>query len=144
MIHTGHIQNKRIQRKFSWDTLPKKILYPQPTTIKQTKFWIMSWISHPFCVGIDVRSSMMMCWFLNNVLDFNIRTCLQGERVTLVLGLPSKQAKDSLGFKQISQVGLPYHLGQLDQLYCCVSSCMTFFVLSKIRNKMWSSQWETC
>ena len=44
-------------------------------------------------------------------------------RVTLTTGL-----KLALVYKQISQGGLPYHLGQLYQLCWRVSSCVTFFV----------------
>ena len=36
--------------------------------------------------------------------------------------------KLALVYKQISQVGLPYHPGQLYQLFWRVSSCATFFV----------------
>ena len=67
-----------------------------------------------------------------------LRACLQGERVTLASGL-----KSALVYKQISQVGLPYHSGQLHQLYWSISSCLTFFVTSKIWKQTWSSLWKT-
>ena len=47
-------------------------------------------------------------------------------RVTLASGL-----KLALVYKQISQVGLPYHPSQLYQLWSRVSSCVTFFVTVK-------------
>ena len=47
-----YIQNKKTQRKFSWDTLPKKILYPQPTTI----YWTDKILRILFTVGSVDRS----------------------------------------------------------------------------------------
>ena len=48
-----------------------------------------------------------------------LRACLRGERVTLVLGnYPASGLKLVLVYKQISQVGLLYHPGQLYGLYC--------------------------
>ena len=71
--------------------------------------------------------------------DCQLKACLQGEReghpcarVTLASGL-----KLALVYKQTSQVGLPYHPGQLYQLYWRVSSCVTFFVTSKIGSSLW-------
>ena len=70
--------------------------------------------------------------------DCQLKACLQGEReghpcarVTLASGL-----KLALVYKQTSQVGLPYHPGQLYQLYWRVSSCVTFFVTSKIGSSL--------
>ena len=40
----------------------------------------------------------------------------------------ASRLKLAVVYKQISQGGLPYHLGQLYQLCCRVSSCVTFFV----------------
>ena len=63
-----------------------------------------------------------------------VKVCLQGERVTVTSGLNL-----ALVYKQISQVGLPYHPGQLYQLCWRVSSCVTFFITSKICKNTWSS-----
>ena len=47
-----------------------------------------------------------------------VKACLQGERVILVLGFTlARGLKIAPVYKQISQVGLPYHLGQLYPLY---------------------------
>ena len=63
-----------------------------------------------------------------------VRVCLQGERVTV-----TSRLNLALVYKQISQVGLPYHPGQLYQLCWRVSSCATFFITSKICKNTWSS-----
>ena len=62
-----------------------------------------------------------------------LKACLQGERVypcarvTLASGF-----RLALVYKQISLVGLPYHPGQLYQLYLRVSSCVSSFVTSNV------------
>ena len=54
----------------------------------------------------------------------------------------ASRLKLALVYKQTSQGGLPYHLGQLYQLCWRVSSCVTFFATSTISNKTWSSPME--
>ena len=54
---------------------------------------------------------MKQNWETREVIHY-LRASLQGERVTLTSGL-----KLALADKQIWQVGLPYHSGQLYQLY---------------------------
>ena len=92
-----------------------------------------------------------MCWTIqthSDKLDWprhhtfhelnTLRACLQGERVTLVLGLPRlpSRLKLALVYRQISQVGLPHHLGQLCQFCWRVSSCITFFVTVQDLNSL--------
>ena len=58
----------------------------------------------------------------------------------------ASRLKLALVYKQISQVGLRHHRGQLHQLYRLYyvsKSCVTFFVTSKIWNKTWTSLWKT-
>ena len=57
----------------------------------------------------------------------------------LIEGYPCARATLASGlklalkvYKQIPQVGLPYHPGSLDQLLRCISSCVTSNVTSKI------------
>ena len=80
--------------------------------------------------------NLALLWFVFE--GIRLRACLQGERVIL-----ASRLKLAMVYKQISQVGLPYHQGQLYQLYWRVSSCVTFFVTSKIWNIIWSSLWNT-
>ena len=55
--------------------------------------------------------------FSDNLSRKLYRACLQGERVALLLGFTlASWLKLALVYKQISKVGLPYHLGQLYQL----------------------------
>ena len=59
-------------------------------------------------------------------------------RVTLARGF-----KLALVYNQISQVGLPYHPGQLCKLCWRVSWCVSFFVTVQNLKQSWSSLWKT-
>ena len=79
---------------------------------------------------------------LNHASKYLRRNCpflgqsLQGEKVTLVLGLPhSKWVKVNFGLQANFTGRVTLSLGQLYQLYWSGASCVTFFVMSTIWNK---------
>ena len=78
---------------------------------------------HYFCIKFPIASR------IETTFRFFIKGLFtRREGYPCAKGTLESRLKLALVYKQISQVGLPYHSGQLNQLCWRVSSCVTFFV----------------